>query len=84
MAIEHAAPDVIAARRRALGLSQHRLATLAGCSRTSIALLEGGYAPQRSAVLPRVVAAINDYGTAGQPSRVTTQEGNASARHDEE
>jgi DNA-binding transcriptional regulator YiaG len=44
--------------RRAKGLSQHELAERAGCSIAIVRLLEGGYHPQRSEVVPRLVAVL--------------------------
>jgi transcriptional regulator with XRE-family HTH domain len=44
----------IAGRRRAAGLSQSRLAGEAKCSRATVAMIEGGYVPQRSEVIPRI------------------------------
>lgn len=48
------------AARREAGLSRQRLAELAGCSIGYLTLLERGYAPITSDVLPRVIAALND------------------------
>lgn len=50
----------LAARRKAVGLSQQKLAHLADCSVAMISLLERGYQPENSSVLGRVVAAIDD------------------------
>lgn len=50
----------IAQRRRAAGLSQARLAGLAGCSRSSIALMECGYRPRRSDVVRRIDAVLDE------------------------
>lgn len=72
LCIEQTGEDV-AARRRSLGISQARLATLAGCSRTSVALIEGGYLAQRSAVLPRILAVLNDDDPAGNRVEVQTE-----------
>lgn len=41
-------------RRKAAGLTQQRLADLASCSRSTLKLLEAGYAPSRSAARDRV------------------------------
>jgi transcriptional regulator with XRE-family HTH domain len=46
--------------RRAAGLSQQRLAELADCSLAAVALFERGYQPDTSAVLPRILAVLND------------------------
>lgn len=56
------------ASRRAAGLSQQRLAELAGCSLTMIRVLESGYEPQNSDVMPRVAQVLNDAGPAGNGS----------------
>jgi len=45
-------------RREALGLSRERLARLADVSSASVELFEGGWRPQRSRVLPAVMAAL--------------------------
>ena len=52
--------------RRAAGLSQQRVAELAGCSIGMIGLLERGYAPASSRVLDRVAAVLNDRSPAGK------------------
>ena len=49
-------------RRLALGLTQQRLAELAGCSLAQLQLLERGYAPRRSAVMLRIAAALDTLG----------------------
>jgi transcriptional regulator with XRE-family HTH domain len=46
-------------RRKAAGLSQQRLAELAGCSLTFVRVLEAGYAPVTSNVLPRIEAVLD-------------------------
>jgi len=48
------------ARRLSLGLSQESVARTVNCSAGYVRLLESGYAPGRSDVLPRVIAALND------------------------
>lgn len=50
-------------QRRAAGLSQDRLARLAGCSVAMMIAIERGYIPRRSRVLPeieRVLATLNE------------------------
>lgn len=47
------------AARRAAGLSQQELAQRAGCSIAYLRLLERGFAPDRSTVLPRIVHALD-------------------------
>jgi transcriptional regulator with XRE-family HTH domain len=46
--------------RRALHLSQEALARRANCSTVYIRLIESGYAPGHSDVLPRILAALDD------------------------
>lgn len=46
-------------QRRAAGLSQQRVAELAGCSLTFVRVLEAGYAPVTSNVLPRIHAVLD-------------------------
>lgn len=53
-------PDDLRALRKAAGMSQERLAQLAGCSLHTVALFERGYRPGRSDVLPRIIAVLND------------------------
>jgi transcriptional regulator with XRE-family HTH domain len=48
------------ALRRARGWSQEELARRAGCSSASITLFEAGYRPERSEVLARVMAVLED------------------------
>lgn len=50
-------PDLKVLRRSA-GMSQQRLAELAGCSVSMVRVLESGYEPERSDVLPRLLAAL--------------------------
>ena len=52
--------SAIAARRGRLGLTQAEMATLAGCSRASVNLIEGGYMPKRSQVLGRIESTLSD------------------------
>ncbi len=63
--------------REAVGLSQQRLAELAGCSLSMIRVLESGYTPRESDVLPRVMQALNDAGPAdnGAGSRIADDGG---------
>jgi predicted transcriptional regulator len=48
----------IQSRRRELGLSRQELASRAGCSMSYLALIEGGFMPHESSVLPRVLSAL--------------------------
>jgi transcriptional regulator with XRE-family HTH domain len=60
------------AMRRDAGLSQQRVAELAHCSIATVALLERGYRPNTSDVLPRIVDALNEEGRPagnGTPSK---------------
>jgi transcriptional regulator with XRE-family HTH domain len=56
--------------RRTAGLSQERLARMAGCSAGYIRMLEHGFQPTDSAVLPRLFKALSttNEGPAGKPS----------------
>jgi predicted transcriptional regulator len=45
-------------------LSQQALAVAAGCSLAYVRLLEAGYEPRDSEVLPRILQALNDAGQA--------------------
>lgn len=60
------------ARREAAGLSQQRLAELAGCSIATIGLYEGAYSPARSTVLERVLAVLDEERPAGGPGAQET------------
>jgi transcriptional regulator with XRE-family HTH domain len=55
-------------RRKAAGLSQQRLAELAGCSLTFVRVLEAGYEPATSAVLPRILAVLDGSTTSRGPA----------------
>ncbi len=55
-------------RRRALGLTQGQLAMRADCSRASVALIESGYRPRRSEVLPRILAVLDGRKTSEGPA----------------
>lgn len=46
--------------RLAAGLSQEKLARMADCSTAYVRLLEAGYQPRDSSVLPRVRQALKD------------------------
>jgi len=54
----HPAVDGLRAARLRAGLTQERLAVAAGCSGGYVRLLERGFAPEHSAVLPRLLAVI--------------------------
>lgn len=46
--------------RKELGLSQEALARLADCSKDYVRLLESGYCPEKSAVLDRLLIALQN------------------------
>ena len=50
---------VLELRRRGLGISRTRLAGFVGCSPAMLQMLEHGYQPKHSSVLPRVVAELD-------------------------
>ncbi len=67
--------------RQTRGLSQERVAQLAGCSTSMVRQLERGYVPAGSAVLPRVVEALNEEG--GSAGNATASESSpGQGRHD--
>lgn len=68
-------------RRQRAGLSQQRLAELAGCSVSMLRLLEGGMRPAESEVLPRVEALLAEHEAA---SNVPTAPGATSSATDRE
>ena len=51
--------DDLRGRRRATGLSRQQLAQEAGCSLSHLQMMESGYRPGNSAVLPRVLDALD-------------------------
>ena len=52
---------LLRAARKAAGLSQQRVAELAGCSVSYVRVLESGYRPENdSDVLSRIAAVLND------------------------
>jgi transcriptional regulator with XRE-family HTH domain len=55
-----AIPGELRRMRKARGLSQQRLAAIAGCSLSYVRLLESGYAPASGEVLDRVLGALQD------------------------
>jgi predicted transcriptional regulator len=62
-------------RRRRLNISQEDLARLADCSTGYVRLLERGFQPEHSDVLPRVIAALdslNDNAPGAQAGREVT------------
>lgn len=62
-----AAPGGLREQRRAAGLSQQDLAQRAGCSISYVRVLEQGFAPDRSDVLPRILNALNNGETGTEP-----------------
>ena len=62
MSTKRKSPDfapLIRERRQALGLSQQKLAQLADCSLASVSLLERGYRPGRSEVIPAILSVLD-------------------------
>lgn len=55
-----AAPGSIRAARRSADLTQEQLAERAGCSVNYIQLLERGYQPRYSDVLPRLLGVLEE------------------------
>jgi transcriptional regulator with XRE-family HTH domain len=54
-------------QRLAVGLTRQQLAEKARCSITFIQMLEGGFRPVQSRVLPRVVAVLTAYEDVAPP-----------------
>lgn len=50
----------IRSARRALELSQEELARLAQCSTVYVRMLESGFTPSQSSVIPRILAVLNE------------------------
>jgi len=72
-------------RRERAGLTRARLAGLVGCSTTSLANIEDGAIPKRSAVLERalsVIAAHEDEAPGHHPERDVTTQSARQGRHD--
>jgi transcriptional regulator with XRE-family HTH domain len=66
--------DPLKAARKAAGLSQQRVAELAGCSVSYVRVLESGYRPESdSTVLARIADVINAEGRPqhGTPSEIS-------------
>ena len=63
--------------RREAGLTQQELATRAGCSLSYLVMLEMGFSPARSAVLPRIIRVLNENGPAGYRAVPTTSDDGA-------
>ncbi len=57
----------LSALRRSRGLSQQRVAELAGCSLSMVRQLERGYRPTSGDTLRRVVDVLNDESQGGHP-----------------
>jgi predicted transcriptional regulator len=64
--------DGLREHRRRRGITQQRLAELAGCSLSMVRILEAGAKPRKSAVLGRIVSVLNDEDLAGQRGLVTS------------
>ena len=67
-------------RRAAVGLSQQRLAELAACSLAMVRLLESGYSPKDSDVVPRIERTLNDHDP-GDKSRAAVKIAGGAATH---
>ncbi len=67
-----AGPGAIREARKAAGLTQQQLATLAGCSMAYVRVIEAGYTPAQSDVLPRVFAVLNERRQDGHPGVAKT------------
>jgi transcriptional regulator with XRE-family HTH domain len=65
-------PVTLRARRAALGISQQRLAELAGCSLSMVRVLESGYEPETSRVLDRIDRVLNDETQPGEAASRTS------------
>jgi len=65
-------PGLIRKARKSAGLTQQQLASLAGCSMAYIRVIEAGYTPAQSEVLPRVLAALNESSPEGEPGSTKT------------
>ena len=63
-----------------MGLSQPQLAGLASCSVAFVGNLERGYIPNRSDVLPRILAVL-DNGVDPAGNRVDVHNGERSSAH---
>ena len=73
--------DLLKTARKAAGLSQQRVAELAGCSVSYVRVLEAGYRPENdSDVLSRITGVLNDESPAGEPGsrEISARQG----RHD--
>ena len=66
----------IRAARRDAGLSRQKLASLADCSVSYLQLLEGGFTPADSSVIPRIMRVLNEKRPGGNQVALKT----ASAR----
>ncbi len=73
---------LLAEARHAAGLSQQALASRACCSVGYVAVLEKGYAPARSNVLPRLLAALA--GDDGEQRRSANENGASAGNADAE
>ena len=73
---------LLAEARHAAGLSQQALASRAGCSIGYVAVLEKGYVPAQSNVLPRLLAALA--GDDGEQRRSANENGASAGNADAE
>jgi transcriptional regulator with XRE-family HTH domain len=63
----HQRATELRAERESAGLTRTKLAGLIGCSPTSLANIEGGAVPRRSAVLDRALAVLAAYEPGATP-----------------
>ena len=79
-----AGPGSIRDARKAAGLTQQQLAQRAGCSMAYVRVIEAGYTPAQSDVLPRVFAVLNevepDGGNRAGSTKTTTPDSERSTR----
>jgi len=70
--------DALKAKRLRAGLSQQALAERSGASNAFIRLVESGYEPRRSALLPRIFRVLNEV-DAASPSGADREAADAPA-----
>jgi len=68
------APPTIRERREALGLTREQLAHEATCSYAMLRVLEGGYRPERSPALDRVLSVLRVHEAASKPAYATADD----------
>lgn len=70
-------------QRLELGLSRQQLASDAGCSMSYLALIEGGFTPRESDVLPRLERALNEVEPGRQNPSSTETSTAGQGRHEQ-